>query len=75
VNFKGWDIIDIDDFSKEELLYILKIAKKFDPYFLKASKKSNYILANGKIASLLFFEPSTRTEQSLDRPPKELAWV
>ncbi len=62
-SFKGRDIIDINDFSKEELLYVLKTAKKFDPAFVK-SKKSNYTIAQGKIAALLFFEPSTRTEQS-----------
>lgn len=63
-NFKGRDIIDINDFSKEELLFVLKTAKKFDTAFVKKSKKSNYTLGQGKIAALLFFEPSTRTEQS-----------
>lgn len=62
-NFKGRDIIDINDFTKEELLYILKIAKKFDPAYVKKDR-SNYTIAQGKIAGLLFFEPSTRTEQS-----------
>jgi len=61
--FKNRDIIDINDFSREELLYILKIAKKFDPVFVKKDR-SNYTIAQGKIAALLFFEPSTRTEQS-----------
>lgn len=61
--FKGRDVIDINDFSKEELLYILKIAKRFDPAFVKRDR-SNYTIAQGKIAALLFFEQSTRTEQS-----------
>lgn len=61
--FKGRDIIDINDFSKEELLFILKMAKKFDPAFVKRDR-SNYTIAQGKITGLLFFEPSTRTEQS-----------
>src|SRR3989304_2454156 len=61
--FKGRDIIDINDFSKEELLFILKTAKKFDPEFVKRDR-SNYTIAQGKIAALLFFEQSTRTEQS-----------
>lgn len=61
--FKGRDIIDINDFSKEELLFILKTAKKFDPVFVK-SDRSNYTIAQGKIAAVLFFEQSTRTEQS-----------
>lgn len=63
LKFKGRDIIDINDFSKEELLYVLKTAKKFDPTFVKRDR-SNYTIAQGKIAALLFFEPSTRTEQS-----------
>ncbi len=62
-SFKGRDIIDINDFSKEELLYILKTAKGFDPSFVKRDR-ANYTIAQGKIAALLFFEPSTRTEQS-----------
>ncbi len=62
-NFKGRDIIDINDFSKEELLFILKTAKKFDPTFVK-SDRTNYTIAQGKIAAVLFFEQSTRTEQS-----------
>src|SRR3989344_1684177 len=63
LKFKGRDIIDINDFSKEKLLFILKTAKKFDPTFIKRDR-SNYTIAQGKIAALLFFEPSTRTEQS-----------
>lgn len=63
MNFKGRDIIDINDFSREELLFILKTAKRFDPEYVKRDR-SNYTIAQGKIAALLFFEPSTRTEQS-----------
>ncbi len=62
-SFKGRDIIDINDFTKEELLFVLKTAKKFDPAFVNRNRK-NYTIAQGKIAGLLFFEPSTRTEQS-----------
>lgn len=62
--FKNRDIIDINDFSKEELLFILKTAERFDPDLLKKHVLSNYTTALGKIAALLFFEPSTRTEQS-----------
>ncbi len=62
-NFKGRDIIDINDFSREELLFILKTAQKFDPHFVKKDR-SNYTIAQGKIAAVLFFEQSTRTEQS-----------
>ncbi len=62
-NFKGRDIIDINDFTKDDLLFILKTARRFDPTFIKKDR-SNYSIAQGKIAALLFFEPSTRTEQS-----------
>ncbi|MBI4039155.1 aspartate carbamoyltransferase [Candidatus Daviesbacteria bacterium] len=62
-NFKGRDIIDINDFSKEDLLFILKLSRKFDPFFVKRDR-SNYTIAQGKIAAVLFFEQSTRTEQS-----------
>lgn len=61
--FKGRDIIDINDFTKEELLFVLKTAKRFDPDYAQKDR-SNYEIAQGKIAALLFFEPSTRTEQS-----------
>ncbi len=63
-NFKGRDIIDINDFSREEIEFILKTAQEFDPDYLKKSKRSNYTIAQGEIAAHLFFEPSTRTEQS-----------
>lgn len=63
IAFKGRDIIDINDFSRDELLYILETAKRFDPVFVKRDR-SNYTIAQGKIAGLLFFEQSTRTEQS-----------
>src|SRR3990167_2404537 len=63
MTFKNRDIIDINDFSKEELLFILSEAKRFDPTFVKRDR-SNYEIAQGKIAAVLFFEQSTRTEQS-----------
>jgi len=44
-------------------LYILKTAKRFDPDYI-SKDRSNYTIAQGKIAALLFFEQSTRTEQS-----------
>lgn len=70
-SFKDRDIIDINDFSKEELLFILKTAKKFDPEFVKKDR-SNYTIAQGKIAALLFFEPSTRTQQSFSSAAQKI---
>ena len=57
MDFKGKDIISINDFSKEELLYILKVASS-----IEQKPKSN--LLKGKILAALFFEPSTRTRLS-----------
>lgn len=71
MKFKGRDIIDIRDFTKEELLYVLKMARRFDPAFVK-SDRSNYTIAQGKIAALLFFEPSTRTQQSFSSAAQKI---
>ncbi len=65
MEFKGKDIISIKDFSKEELLYILSIAKKIE-------KNPDPNLLKTKIASLLFFEPSTRTRLSFSSAMKRL---
>ena len=57
MDFKNRDVISINDFSKEELLYILKISKLME-------QKPNPNLLKGKILATLFFEPSTRTRLS-----------
>ena len=57
MEFKNKDIISINDFSKEELLHILKVVKQ-----IEQKPKSN--LLKGKILAALFFEPSTRTRLS-----------
>ncbi|MFH0868393.1 MAG: aspartate carbamoyltransferase [Candidatus Woesearchaeota archaeon] len=57
MNFKNRDIISIHDFSKQELLFILKTAKLME-------KKPNPNLLKDKIIATLFFEPSTRTRLS-----------
>jgi len=58
MDFKGRDIISIRDFSKNELLYILKISKEME--------KDKPQLLRGKILATLFFEPSTRTRLSFE---------
>jgi len=63
MNLKGKDIISIKDFSKSELDFILKYAKKMVPF---AQGKNNTSLLQGKILSSLFFEPSTRTRLSFE---------
>lgn len=54
--FVGRDIISMRDFSKEEILYILDLAERFE-------HQDEPLLA-GKILANLFFEPSTRTRLS-----------
>ena len=57
MDFKNRDIISINDFSKEELLHILKVVRQFE-------QKTKNNLLKGRILATLFFEPSTRTRLS-----------
>ncbi|NDV78826.1 aspartate carbamoyltransferase [Dysgonomonas sp. 511] len=52
-------LVSITDYSKEDILRILKIAEKFD-------EKPNRRLLEGKVCATLFFEPSTRTRLSFE---------
>jgi len=65
MTFKKRDIISISDFSKADLLHVLKIAKQMD----KNGKRD--ILKN-KIMGALFFEPSTRTRLSFTSAMEQL---
>ena len=56
------DIISMNDMSKEEILNILKIAKKIED----TSEEEKLKFLHGKIISTLFFEPSTRTKMSFE---------
>ncbi len=57
MDFKNKDIISVNDFSKEELLYILKEVSRIE-------QKPRSSILKGKILAALFFEPSTRTRLS-----------
>ncbi|NLE03519.1 MAG: aspartate carbamoyltransferase [Crenarchaeota archaeon] len=61
MKFKGRDIASIEDFSKEEVNYILDKAKTMEPLAAEGST-----LLKGKILATLFFEPSTRTRLSFE---------
>jgi aspartate carbamoyltransferase catalytic subunit len=61
LEFQGRDVISIEDFSSEEINYILNVSKKMEPF---ASKGSDIL--KGKILATLFFEPSTRTRLSFE---------
>ena len=61
MEFQGRDIISIEDFSRQEINYILDVSKSMEPL---ASKGSDML--KGKILATLFFEPSTRTRLSFE---------
>lgn len=56
---KSRSLVSINDYSKEEILKILKIAADFEA-------KPEPDLLNGKVISTLFYEPSTRTRLSFE---------
>ena len=66
MDFKGRDIISINDFSKEELLHILKAVRQIE------QKPKNNLL-KGNILAALFFEPSTRTRLSFISSMEQLS--
>ncbi len=59
-SFTGRDIISVSDFSKEELLFILKTVDQ-----LKKNPSSQSLL-NGLLMASCFFESSTRTRLSFE---------
>jgi len=61
LKFQGRDIVSIDDFSNEEINYILSVARNMEPLALQGSD-----MLKGKILATLFFEPSTRTRLSFE---------
>ena len=61
LKFKGRDIASIQDLSKEEIDYILKVSYTMEPVATKGSD-----ILKGKILANLFFEPSTRTRLSFE---------
>jgi len=65
MNFKKRDIISIEDLSKDDILKILKVAKKME-------KNPVQNILKGKIMATLFFEPSTRTRLSFESSMKRL---
>lgn len=58
MTFHGRDIVTIREFTKEDLLHVLEVAKE-----MEGDKPQ---LLTGKILATLFFEPSTRTRLSFE---------
>lgn len=52
-------LVSITDYSREDILRIINLAKKFD-------ENPNRRLLEGKVCATLFFEPSTRTRLSFE---------
>ncbi|MCK5023038.1 MAG: aspartate carbamoyltransferase [Candidatus Aenigmarchaeota archaeon] len=65
MNFKNKDIISIRDFSKDEIIHVLRTAEKIE-------NKPDIDLMKGKVMSSLFFEPSTRTRLSFESAMRKL---
>lgn len=61
LDFKGRDIISIEDFTQQEINHILDVAKSMEPH-----AKGGSDMLKGKILATLFFEPSTRTRLSFE---------
>jgi aspartate carbamoyltransferase catalytic subunit len=57
-DFVGRDVITVGDFRREELLFLLDAAEKFE-------RVTGTLLA-GRVVATLFFEPSTRTRLSFE---------
>lgn len=57
-NFKGCDILSVEQFSKSDLNYLFAVAKKMETA-VERGKTSDIL--RGKIMTALFYEPSSRT--------------
>jgi aspartate carbamoyltransferase catalytic subunit len=61
MEFQGRDITSVEDLTREEINYILKVSKTMEPIATKGSD-----ILKGKILANIFFEPSTRTRLSFE---------
>jgi aspartate carbamoyltransferase catalytic subunit len=61
MEFKGRDIISIEDFNQQEINHILDVSKTMEPL-----AKTGSGMLKGKILATLFYEPSTRTRLSFE---------
>lgn len=61
----GKSLISLEDLTKEEILFLLDQAAKFEA-------KPNRKILDGKVVATLFFEPSTRTRLSFETAANRL---
>ncbi len=71
MNWKHKDLLDVENLSKEEILYLLEKAETFFALNNNAIKKSDIL--RGKSVILFFSEASTRTKTSFDIAGKRLS--
>ena len=67
--WRNRDVISILDFSREDIEYLFEAADKFYEYLINLNVPR---LLEGKVISLAFFEPSTRTRLSFEVAAKRL---
>ena len=67
--FKGRDVLSIADFSRKDIEFVLKAAKKMVP-IARGERPSRAL--EGKVLAVLFYEPSTRTRLSFESAMKRL---
>lgn len=65
MNIKNRSLVSITDYSKDEILYVLKKIEQFE-------KNPNQRILEGKVIATLFFEPSTRTRLSFETAANRL---
>ena len=61
MEFQGRDITSVEDLTRDEINYILRVSKTMEPLATKGSD-----ILKGKILANIFFEPSTRTRLSFE---------
>lgn len=67
--FEGKDILSLDQFDKDSILHLFTITNKMRT-IAKNARASDIL--KGNIATLLFYEPSSRTRASFDAAAKQL---
>ncbi len=70
-NWKHRHVLDMDDFSKEEILLIFEIADAMKEILTREVKKVPTL--RGKTIVNMFYEPSTRTRASFELAAKNLS--
>jgi aspartate carbamoyltransferase catalytic subunit len=68
-NFKGKDILSLDQFSSKDLEILFKLTKKMK--LIAQNAKPSNLLA-GNIVTIIFYEPSSRTFNSFAAAVKQL---